>query len=213
MIESHAAHNPTDSNTIAARWLEGGAFLFFGASEEPYLTSFRTPTLLADLIATGMPLSAAFRQGPGESFGCPWRLVLLGDPLYRIMPKEQRRKRVLWAAVDDWPSYSRPTAAPKSDDGDATRLAWALKDAIATASQTGPETLVDHEVLLSIRREDLPVPRKTLYDDLLADALPRSRQAAAIRSRLEAIPIKERSASARRILGHPVTAARRRAAR
>jgi hypothetical protein len=213
MIESHAAHNPTDSNTIAARWLEGGAYMFFGASEEPYLNSFRTPTLLADLIATGIPLSAAFRQGPGEQFPFPWRLVLLGDPLYRILPKEQRRKRTTWDAVDDWPSYSRPTALPNSNDGGSARLAWALKDAIATASQTGPEALVDHQVLLSIRREDLPDGRKSLYDDLLADALPRSRQAGVVRVRLEAIPARERSAGARRILTHPVTAVQRRPTR
>jgi hypothetical protein len=32
----------------------------------------------------GIPLAAAVREGPDEPFGQPWRLVYLGDPLYRL---------------------------------------------------------------------------------------------------------------------------------
>ena len=212
MIQSHAAHDPTDTKTIAARWLEGGAFLFFGAMNEPYLNSFRTPTLLAELIAEGIPLSAAFRESPAEQFGCPWRLVLLGDPLYRVIPKNQRPGRVEWPAIAQWPAYA-PAPAPADTDGDTARLAWALKDAIVTACRKRNDLAVDPAVLLSIERDALPPARRPLYDDLLADALPHARQPGVIRARLEAIPAQERSPSAQRMLEQPVSAARGRPAR
>ena len=57
---------------------------------EPFLLAFRRPRLVADLIEAVVPLVAALRQGESEPFGFPWRLVYLGDPLYRpLIPGEQ----------------------------------------------------------------------------------------------------------------------------
>jgi hypothetical protein len=87
MIHSHSAVNPTDPQTIAGRWLAQGAFVYFGAVNEPYLLSFRTPSLVAELMAAEIPFVAALRQCELEPFGFPWRLVYLGDPLYRLRSK------------------------------------------------------------------------------------------------------------------------------
>ena len=40
----------------------------------------------------GVPLAAALRQGESEPFGRPWRLIYLGDPLYRL-PRRSRPGR------------------------------------------------------------------------------------------------------------------------
>ena len=61
-----------------------GAFDYFGAVNEPFLLAFRPPGLVAELLAAGVPFVAALRQGEHEPFGFPWRLVYLGDPLYRL---------------------------------------------------------------------------------------------------------------------------------
>jgi hypothetical protein len=84
MIHSHSAEDPADPRTIAGRWLLQGAFVYFGSVNEPYLAAFRKPGLVADLAAEGVPLSAALRQGEAEPLGRPWRLIFLGDPLYRL---------------------------------------------------------------------------------------------------------------------------------
>jgi hypothetical protein len=84
MVHSFSAADPTDPETIAGRWLAQGAFIYFGSVNEPYLPAFRTPRLLAAMLAAGVPLVAALRQSEHEAFGFPWRLVYLGDPLYRL---------------------------------------------------------------------------------------------------------------------------------
>ncbi|MFI5460253.1 MAG: hypothetical protein ACHRXM_32960, partial [Isosphaerales bacterium] len=84
MIHSFSAADPTNPQTIAGRWLAHGAFVYFGSVNEPFLPAFRTPRLVAAMLAAGVPLVAALRQGESEAFGFPWRLVYLGDPLYRI---------------------------------------------------------------------------------------------------------------------------------
>ena len=58
-----------------------------------------------------MPLAAALRQGESEPFGRPWRLIYLGDPLYRLRRLPGReptvRARRLLAARPVWdPSYA-----------------------------------------------------------------------------------------------------------
>jgi hypothetical protein len=84
MIHSFSAADPMDPQTIAGRWLAQGAFSYFGSMHEPFLLAFRTPGLVAELMADGLPFVAALRQGEQETFGIPWRLVYLGDPLYRL---------------------------------------------------------------------------------------------------------------------------------
>ena len=50
----------------------------------PSWSAFRPPGLVTELIAADVPLVAALRQGELEPFGFPWRLIYLGDPLYRV---------------------------------------------------------------------------------------------------------------------------------
>ena len=84
MIHSYSAADLNDPQTIASRWLANGAFVYFGSVREPFLLAFRPPGLVAELIARDVPLVAALRQSELERFGFPWRLIYLGDPLYRV---------------------------------------------------------------------------------------------------------------------------------
>lgn len=171
MIHSFSAADPADSATIAGRWLTQGAFVYFGSVNEPYLQAFRKPGLVADLAIRGVPLSAALRQGEFEPLGRPWRLVYLGDPLYRIplpapsggtgspdnegtdaptgrlAPESWRRDSPESAG---WPAVAvkaRPEGPPSDRDDD--RLRWCRDAAVAElawGSRVAP-TLVGGAVL------------------------------------------------------------------
>jgi hypothetical protein len=188
-IHSTSAMAPTDPDTIAGRWLANGAYLFYGSMNEPYLPSFRTPTLIASLIAEGLPLIAAVRQTEPETFGCPWRLVYFGDPLYRILPTGPRHPRLSWSVLpelcDTETSPSPPAQAP-----DGAKLEWARRTVLAglRKNERVSRPVDPVPILLSIRRERLTPPQCVLYDKLLADRLEQPVLAAGLRAMLDQIP-------------------------
>ena len=59
MVHSFSAEYPYNPGTLAGRWLANGAYLYFGAMEEPYLQAFRPPALVAGLMMEHLPLAAA----------------------------------------------------------------------------------------------------------------------------------------------------------
>jgi hypothetical protein len=132
MIHSFSAVNPADPQTIAGRWLANGAYVYFGAVQEPFLAAFRPPGLVAELIAADVPLVAALRQGEGEPGGFPWRLAYLGDPLYRAgrAPLENNalaatrktngsnRSKPTASQWNWWPRASGPSSTPENHGDD-----------------------------------------------------------------------------------------------
>ena len=204
MIHSFSAADPTAPSTIAGRWLANGAFLYFGSMNEPFLDAFRTPEIVGDLIARGLPLVVAVRETPAETRGKPWRLVFLGDPLYRIKPRTtpapaprlDRRE-----PTDRWPSYAE---APRPENGtDVDLFLWSLKASLArlqgpTANANPADDLVD--TLLAIRRAKLPPAFRPVYDSLLIEVLLQARKRGTLRARLAAIPDAERTAAVLRTL-------------
>ena len=165
-IHSFSAADPTDPQSIAGRWLDQGAFVYYGSMNEPFLMAFRTPRLIAELITAEVPLAAALRQGEFEAFGHPWRLVYLGDPLYRIEAarnegSELRRPNADRLGASDWqqiaPAYAdwkvvevHPTseaevfvsASPSPGSEDAV-LGWCLDAAIERLSATSGDKKAD----------------------------------------------------------------------
>ncbi len=215
MIHSFSAADPTNPGTIAGRWLEQGAFVYFGSVNEPYLMSFRIPGLVAELAVEGMPLSAALRQGESEPFGRPWRLTYLGDPLYRLPTsgldrirlnpdtwRQQDPSYAAWPAVDvDAPAEPPP---PSGNDGAsaARRLDWCLAAAIFEAAHAGPgrqaRPLASSrpgtdwpKVLATLPRDRLEPRKRAILDTLLIDALTRSGDWDELVSRLTRIPAAE----------------------
>jgi hypothetical protein len=200
-LHSFSAQQPYNPDTIAARWLANGAYAYFGSMHEPYLTSFRTPELIADLLAFNLPLVAAFRQGPTEAFGTPWRLMFFGDPLCRLRPVKKLGPRLAnWDAADAWPAYPSTTndAPPKAED---QTLAWALKLALgsATGPRRDPKTVARlFEVLSKIPRERLPQTLRPMFDALCVEVSIETNHLSALRSRLASIPAAELNADLRR---------------
>jgi hypothetical protein len=173
MIHSFSASDPDDIQTIAGRWLANGAFIYFGALYEPYIQSFRPFGLVADLLADELPLGAALRRNPPEPFGQPWRLVYLGDPLYRLQATGRRSPRLAhWDPVAAWPAHSK---LPPLDTlaSDADRLSWALEAALDRLQRSSqPKEPLDlASVLLAMHRERLDASRRAVHDALLIDTL------------------------------------------
>ena len=168
MIHSFSAADPNDPATIAGRWLANGAFVYFGSMNEPFLQSFRPPALVAALIAEGVPLGAAIRRSPPEPFGQPWRLVYLGDPLYRLQPGRSpaaaaRRRGPRWPPGPPTSKSGSPTPRRPS----RSRLNWALKAAIYRLQHPArPQRQVDLPAVLlgdrprSARRPTPADPRR-----------------------------------------------------
>jgi hypothetical protein len=129
MIHSFSAANPADPQTIAGRWLENGAYVYFGAVQEPFLVAFRPPGLVSELIAADVPLVAALRQSEREPCGFPWRLVYLGDPLYRA-GREPRDKNALATAGK--------TDGSKGPEQTGAQWSW-------WSSASGPSNLPERE--------------------------------------------------------------------
>jgi hypothetical protein len=130
MNHSHSAADPTDPQTIAGRWLAQGAFGYFGSVNEPFLLAFRTPRLVAELMAAEVPFGAALRQGEFEAFGFPWRLYYLGDPLYHLeqTPSPPDRRGMNDAAQPPYKRRIDPGDWRKTAPGYAT---WPVVDIAA----------------------------------------------------------------------------------
>ncbi len=214
MIHSFSCAEPGDPATIAGRWLANGAFVFFGSMNEPYLDAFRKPLLVTELVGLKLPLVVVERQGLGESRGYPWRLVFLGDPLYRVDPEPGRGSSARVKPRSDsarWPSYEE-SPRPTTDD-DFARLSWSLKTALArlrsveSVSAAGSTTWDDlAETVLAIRREALPAESRRVLDALAVEILLHAKRRTALRGYLLGLPERERATSSRRAIETLLTA-------
>ncbi len=185
MIHSFSAADPADPATIAGRWLSQGAYVYFGAMNEPFLLSFRRPRLVAKLIEAGVPFAAALREGDSEVYGHPWRMVFLGDPLYRIEPRlgsngpDGGRESVgEWIrgspGADTWPLQEVARAPTIGDPGDADRLLADSLDAaiLETLSSQGASSAAEWiERLRRVSRASLAPARRRVFDELVIDVL------------------------------------------
>lgn len=192
---STSAMEPSRADTFAGAWLAGGAYIYFGSLNEPYIQSFHPPSLVAALLAEELPIAAAVRMTMEENpiFGGPWRLHLLGDPLFRLDARAARTPRhVSFAPTESWPAYGEepPPAAGASD---ADRLAWLAKATLIHAARgEGAPTPAMMDALAGVRRDALAPPARPILDGLRIDALPRSGERAPdILARLAAIPPAE----------------------
>ena len=201
MIHSFSAANPNEPGTIAGRWLANGAYVYFGSVHEPYVQSFRTPELLADLLDAGVPFGASVRMLPEESppFGNCWRLAYLGDPLFRIDPEGPPERVASWPPVTDWPSYESPPE-PSSDAGPFDVLSWAIKLNIDLSRRGEPPSAAMADRLQQIDPGALDGVLREYRDLLLADALTRLDRLGDLRDDLGGRPPDAIGPSARRWL-------------
>ncbi len=85
-VHSWSAALPGVRGTIAARWLERGAYAYIGSVQEPYLQSFVPTPIFAARMVSSFPWGAAPRADDGRA----WRIAVFGDPLATIGPPAPR---------------------------------------------------------------------------------------------------------------------------
>jgi hypothetical protein len=90
MVHSWSSRVPGSARTVAGRWLEHGAYAFYGSVDEPFLNAFVQTPRLALRFLSGMPLGVACRQDGGP----PWKLNVLGDPLITFAPDSTAGRRI-----------------------------------------------------------------------------------------------------------------------
>ena len=85
LCHNESATAPYRKDTLCGHWLSQGAFLYFGAVSEPLVGAFPEPFQVIGALLNGEPISTALltRRGVPSEFEAPWRLALIGDPLYR----------------------------------------------------------------------------------------------------------------------------------
>lgn len=91
MVHSWSAVSPGRSGTVGGKWLERGVFAYAGSVHEPYLQAFVPTPVLAERLLGGMAFGAAVRVDNGG----PWRIAVLGDPLFAYGPRPERLDRAL----------------------------------------------------------------------------------------------------------------------
>ena len=153
-VHSWSAATPDARKTLAARWLERGAFAYYGSVQEPYLQAFIPTPIVAQRLLLGYPWGAAPRidsRPPPEALEDPdaeppliagqiWRLATFGDPLYVL---NQLRRLDVELGLPGASSVEDDMRAQVADerfervvvdlimlgrDEDAARLALALLD-------------------------------------------------------------------------------------
>jgi len=85
-VHSWSAQRAGDRRTIAGRWLERGAYAYFGSTHEPYLQAFVPPPALVQRLYAPAPFGVAARHRPAQL----WKLAYFGDPLITPGPPAQR---------------------------------------------------------------------------------------------------------------------------
>lgn len=79
-IHSWSMTGPASRDTVGGRWLDRGAFAYFGSVQEPYLQAFITPEVFAQRLAVGVPWGAMFAIEERPA----WRVGSIGDPLFTL---------------------------------------------------------------------------------------------------------------------------------
>lgn len=132
-IHSWSAQFVGTRNTLAGRWLDRGAYVYYGSVEEPTLTAFMPTPIVAARLASGMPFGAAVRYDASPA----WKLTVIGDPLATFGARAPRAEMVALEGAEDVGEAARAVVKEKpaeaialfvmvGRDADAARLGSAL---------------------------------------------------------------------------------------
>ena len=185
-IHSYSAADPYDPETLAGRWVANGAFAYYGSVNEPFLLAFRTPALVADLFSRGLPLAAVLRRVAGETFSQPWRLMLVGDPLYRWQAPGERLPRIEWQVLEGWPGVDGAAEEGRIDALYGRALGEAAK------AGSAPFPLEFWREVERRERRALDATGKERLDAMMADQFSRQGRWAELLAYLDRIPKLER---------------------
>lgn len=147
VVHSYSLARPWNNDTLAGRALAGGAYWYYGSIAEPYLVAFNRPVGMAAKMLAGTPAAFAARQIAGGPRALPWRLMLIGDPLFTLRAEPARREAMasvpgavkLQGAVAGGPLASRLRSAVLLSDDAAVALA---QRCLEDAASLSPDELV-----------------------------------------------------------------------
>lgn len=125
-VHSFSAQFVGGRDTIAARWLDRGAYAYLGSIDEPFLNAFVPTPQVAARVLLGMPWGAAVRHDSAPV----WKLTVIGDPLTTFGPPAPRGKAdavVLPGATDLAELVKQHLKDRKLADA-LTMLAWLGRD-------------------------------------------------------------------------------------
>ncbi len=149
-LHSFSLENPNVDDSVGGRFIENGAYAYFGSVYEPLLPAFTPPGLLAARGGALIPflISARSMEGP---FIRPWRTCGYGDPLALLAtPAKLGLVRVdagsgdgltaLHASANAAIARFREAKSPSA--ADAATLATGLVDAIRDLELCGDDDAV-----------------------------------------------------------------------
>lgn len=85
-VHSWSLQYPQVRETVGGRWIDNGAYCYFGSVHEPYLGAFVPTPMAAARLAGSAAWGAACRADDGPM----WRLACIGDPLMTLGPPAKR---------------------------------------------------------------------------------------------------------------------------
>ncbi len=132
-IHSFSLERAGSSDTVGGRFIDHGAYAYFGSVYEPLLNAFVTPKMLADRVGFFVPFLIAARVAEGQ-FARPWRTSAYGDPLALLATPSKIGVKRIAAAGDD--ATQAPTLAASAgaalvrfrDNKDPSALVEAMRD-------------------------------------------------------------------------------------
>ena len=90
LVHSWSSRVPGSVRSIAGRWIEHGAYLFYGSIDEPFLPAFVPTPQVAGRLLGGLPWGVGVRQPTGPA----WKLNVIGDPLVTFIPGSKGGSRI-----------------------------------------------------------------------------------------------------------------------
>ena len=98
LIHSYSMRAPENPGTVAGRWLQHGAYAYVGSVDEPTLSAFLPPRVLAGRWASGVPWLIGARRWDDSP---AWKVNTFGDPLMLLGPAGAGARPRLVPAVED----------------------------------------------------------------------------------------------------------------
>lgn len=153
MIHSFSVQQAANPDTIGGRWLENGAYCYYGSMDEPFLNAFVPAAHVVNRLVIGAPFAAAVRIEDQRV----WKLNVFGDPLATLGRPA--------------PRHEDPLALDGAENVDALMRA-ALREKRLVDAATALILLGRDEVLARLCRAALAESNPSVTPELALIALP-----------------------------------------
>jgi hypothetical protein len=148
LIHSWSMRSPDSPATVAGRWLQHGAYAFVGSVDEPTLSAFLPPRVLAGRWASGVPWLIGARRWDDSP---AWKVNTFGDPLMLSRPGGAAARPRLAPAVEEGQDL-KTRVKTLMRQADAADSSADFAAAIATLTLLGEDALAVRMWQLAVER-------------------------------------------------------------